>query len=123
MDETEKRQMCVETGERIRRLREETNMTKERLAEAADISIQYVSDIEQGRKCMGFTIFAEIARALHVSMETLAYGYQKEDPAVRRVAEYLMDLPPVERELAAKALMSAAGAARALGPETWNRGN
>lgn len=117
MSEQEKQRICIQTGERIRRFREELGITKERLAEAADISTQYVNDIELGRKCMGFTILASIAAALHVDMETLVYGRPKGDEAVSRAMDYLKELTPVERDMAASMLLHAARTAMALGPE------
>ena len=40
--EQRRREVCIPVGERIRHFREEARMTKEGLAEAADISTQYV---------------------------------------------------------------------------------
>ena len=39
-----------ETGNRIFMLRKERGLTRERLAEMADISVQFLADIEKGRK-------------------------------------------------------------------------
>lgn len=98
--EQRRREVCIPVGERIRHFREEARMTKEGLAEAADISTQYVSDIEQGRKCMNFIIFGRIAKALHIDMETLLYGCRAESPAEAWAMEYLRELTPMDRQYA-----------------------
>ena len=41
-----------EVGGRIRTIREYSNLTREVLAEKADISVQFLADIENGRKSM-----------------------------------------------------------------------
>ena len=115
MTQAEK-QICMETGRRVRAFREQAHLTKEQLAEAVEISTQYVSDIEQGRKRMNFIILAAISRTLHVDMETLVFGC-REDGAVNRVAALLRELDPVQRELVAITLQQTARLALELGPE------
>ena len=115
--EQRRREVCIPVGERIRHFRDEARMTKEGLAEAADISTQYVSDIEQGRKCMNFIIFGRIAKALHIDMETLLYGCRAESPAEAWAMEYLRELTPMDRQYAADMLIHAARAILGSGPE------
>ena len=45
-----KTDLSIQVGKRIRALRQEQGITVERLAEAADISVQYMSEIERGKK-------------------------------------------------------------------------
>lgn len=126
MTEQEKKErridLCKEVGGRIRRLREGAGLSKERLAEAVSISTQYVSDIELGRKCMGFHIFVELSKALNVSLDTLAYGPQEEDPALERLMECLRDMSPVDREIVADMILQTAQAVRELKAEGQGRG-
>ena len=63
-----------QVGERIRTLRKAQGVTVERLAEAADISVQYVSDIERGRKNMTIPILKRIVLALHTTADYLLFG-------------------------------------------------
>jgi XRE family aerobic/anaerobic benzoate catabolism transcriptional regulator len=51
-------------GERIRELRGTRGMSQEELAAAADISREYVGDIEYGRYKMSVTVLVSVAKAL-----------------------------------------------------------
>jgi len=92
-------------------------MTKEDLAERIDITSQYLNDIEQGKKCMSMIYFIRLGQVFHVSLELLAHGVQEEDPAVDRVARRLRDMTPIQRELAAHMILSAANAVEAMNLE------
>ena len=56
-----------ETGNRIFMLRKERGLTRERLAEMADISVQFLADIEKGRKNMTVTTLRKLSTALMIS--------------------------------------------------------
>ena len=60
MEDFEKRQMMKDVGARVYALRTAANMSRETLAERLNITPQYVSEIEQGKKCMNMSIFAEL---------------------------------------------------------------
>jgi transcriptional regulator with XRE-family HTH domain len=60
-----------ELGSRIRQARNERNMSQLDLAEACDISVPYVSDIERGKKCFSVDILLRITLALQVSADWL----------------------------------------------------
>ena len=87
------------------------------LAERLDITPQYVSDIEQGKKCMSMSIFVEMSQVLEVGMEFLAYGALPAEPEVDRLCRHLRQTTPLDRELAARMLRLALEAAEAMGPE------
>ena len=99
MEEQRKKEWLAQVGERL------------------DISPQYVSDIEQGKKCMSMAIFVELSQVLEVSLEYLAHGALPKDPAVERLERHLSQTTPLDRELAARMLLLALKAAEALGPE------
>lgn len=61
-------------GKRITSLRLSRNMTREKLAECADISVQFLSDIEKGKKGMTVNTLCRICNALSVNADCLIYG-------------------------------------------------
>lgn len=58
-------------GKRIREARNKRKLTQEQLAEKADITIVYLSEIERGVKLPSLTVFVAIAEALRVSTDSL----------------------------------------------------
>lgn len=64
-----------ETGKRILMLRKEQGLTRERLAELADISVQFLADIEKGKKNMTVTTLRKISSALLVTTDFIVNGY------------------------------------------------
>ena len=58
-------------GERIRRLRKEEGLNQEELADKADVSRVYISDIERGERGPTFGVVKRIASALGVTLMEL----------------------------------------------------
>ena len=58
-------------GKRIREARHKKKMTQEQLAEKAEITVVYLSELERGIKLPSLTVFVAIADALHVSTDSL----------------------------------------------------
>ena len=117
MEEQKKKQWLVQVGTRVWNCRTQRGLSREKLAERLDITTQYVSDIEQGKKCMSMSIFVEMSQALEVSMEFLAYGTLSPMPEVERLERHLRRSTPMDRELAAHMLRLALEAAEAMGSE------
>ena len=55
-------------------MREYCHYTREVLAEKADISVQFLADIETGRKSMTVKTLKNIAESLHVSTDYIVFG-------------------------------------------------
>ena len=70
-----------EVGNRIMILRLSRNMTREVLAEKADISVQFLSDIEKGRKGMTITTLRNICNALSVNTDFVVNGNKSTNTA------------------------------------------
>jgi transcriptional regulator with XRE-family HTH domain len=66
-----KKEINVEIGGRIRRQREALHMSREQLAEAADISTPFLADVELGRKGVSPLTIRKMCNALHVSADYL----------------------------------------------------
>lgn len=58
-------------GRRIKKLREERNLTQEKLAERATISLDYLGKIEVSINRPGLVTLLKLANALDISMEEL----------------------------------------------------
>lgn len=65
-------------GKRIRDIREFQKLSRERLAEYANISTQFLSDIETGKKGMTVSTAKKICTALHVSSDSIIFGTENE---------------------------------------------
>lgn len=65
-------------GRRLRELRKERGLTQEALAEAADLSGNYISDLELGRKVPSLTILVRLAQALGVGGPELLADFSRD---------------------------------------------
>ena len=81
MEDFEKRQMMKDVGARVYALRTAANMSRETLAERLNITPQYVSEIEQGKKCMNMSIFAELGRVFHRGLDVWPGARHRRIPA------------------------------------------
>ena len=61
----------VQFGKQIRALREHKQLTQEQLAEAAHISVDFLSLIERGRNAPSFGVLEKLAKALEVAVKEL----------------------------------------------------
>lgn len=61
-------------GERIKRLRLERKMTREKLAEEAELSVSFLYEIETGKKSFSAYTLGNLAKALDVNMDYIVYG-------------------------------------------------
>ncbi|MCM1329046.1 MAG: helix-turn-helix domain-containing protein [Ruminococcus sp.] len=64
----------LEVGQRISSLRKSHGYTQERLAEMADISVQFLIQIEHGRKTMKVATLRRLSAALSVSADYIING-------------------------------------------------
>lgn len=87
-------------GKRVCRFRRGQNMTQEELAYQADVSSQYISHIETGKKKASLKILVSISKALCVSLDELIFGVElpfEEDGAVWEIL--LNDCSKYEKEV------------------------
>jgi HTH-type transcriptional regulator, cell division transcriptional repressor len=70
-------------GRRLRELRKERGLTQEALAESADLSGNYISDLELGLKVPSLTILVRLSQALEVATTELLADFTRE--AVKRM--------------------------------------
>ena len=62
-------------GRRLRELRKERGLTQEALAEAADLSGNYISELELGQKVPSLTILVRLSQALEVATAALVADF------------------------------------------------
>lgn len=90
-------------GKRIREIREYQYLTREQLAEQADISVQFLADIEVGRKSMSINTLYKLSSALHVSNDYLILGTNNVFLSHNEhLSALLNSLSPKELEIAEK---------------------
>ena len=101
-----------EIGRRVRKLREERHLTQEALAEAAGVSVPYVSHIERGIKKPSLGTLLRLSAALDVTVDTLLRGNQPAEANAfySDVQELLADCSQKER----KVLLEIAAAAKQI---------
>jgi transcriptional regulator with XRE-family HTH domain len=65
-------------GRRLRELRQSRDLTQEALAEAADLSGNYISDLELGLKVPSLTIIVRLSQALDIAAADLLTVFTRE---------------------------------------------
>lgn len=65
-----------EIGQRIRKLRCSLDLSQMRFAESIDISVPFLSEIENGKKSMSQEILHRICSTHHISADYLLFGYE-----------------------------------------------
>lgn len=93
----------ITVGERINNTRKSRGYSREKLAELADISTQFLADIERGRKSMTVATLRKIAAALNVTTDYIVNGAEpvKENVLINTM---LASLTPYYKEQAEKLL-------------------
>ena len=87
-----------DVGQRILLLRKERRLTREKLAEMADISVQFLADIEKGRKNMTVTTLRKVSAALFVTTDYIVNGKENSFPREdNEFIELYKTLSPEER--------------------------
>lgn len=61
-------------GERIRLSREQTNLSRDQLAESLDVTSKFLTDIECGNRGLSMPKFALLIQILNVSADYLIFG-------------------------------------------------
>ena len=61
----------VKFGKRLRTLREQRDLTQDQLAEAANISVDFLSLVERGKNAPSFKTLRRLAEALEAEVKDL----------------------------------------------------
>lgn len=90
-----------EIGLRVRHMREQQALSRESLAEQAELSTQFLADIETGRKGMTVRTLRKLATALHCSSDDLVFGPSESSATVNPSLIYkILSLTPEQAGLA-----------------------
>ena len=91
----------TQLGIRIRQARKKRKLSQAQLAEAVQISISHMSDIENGKTRISLDIFYRLAMALEVSADWLLETNSPDTPAIldSEFADLLTDCTPSEKRL------------------------
>ena len=93
----------IEVGARITELRKKREYTREKLSELADISVQFLADIEKGRKSMTVNTLRKLAATLNVTTDYIVNGTLPTNSDTE-LAVMLMSMPEPVRPYAEKLL-------------------
>lgn len=69
-----RKELNIQIGERIRKSREIAGFTQERLAEAIDVSTQYISDLERGVTGASTATLIRLCNTLNASSDYILMG-------------------------------------------------
>ena len=94
----------IEVGKRINDTRKNRGYTREKLSELANVSVQFLADIEKGRKSMTVATLRRITFALNVTADYIVSGSEpfSENSGINKI---LASLSPYQREQAEKLLL------------------
>lgn len=94
----------AEIGERLRARRYELKLTREKLAELADISVGYYGQLEVGTSQMSIDTLIKISQSLHLPMEYILFGTGYEPGDASAVQQLLNQCNERELKLAEEVL-------------------
>lgn len=96
-----------EIGQRVRELRDYHELTREKLAEYADISVQFLAEIESGKKSMTTYTLYKTAKSLNVSTDYLIFGTtSSQSDNTKNISLLLETLSTEEKNLAEQLLQT-----------------
>ncbi len=67
--------IMLQIGKRLRKQREKANMTREKFAEKAGISPQFLAEIENGKKGMSVATLYKVCKNFNISADYLLFGH------------------------------------------------
>jgi len=105
-----------QVGKRVRLARQSRGLTLDQASEAADTSIQFLSQIEKGEQAMTMLKLGRLAKALGVTTDYLLFGYPPLDDRAALAVDYLCAMKPIEREILIQSVISLRGVLDAVSP-------
>ena len=94
-------------GKRVREGRKDRRMTQTQLAEVANLSTEYLSEIENNRKQVSLIALVEISKCPGYSLDELLYGdCRRKDADLYVVSQVLKGCSEFERAVILKGIRS-----------------
>lgn len=97
-------QFLKRLGEHVRTLRARRGMTRNTLAEAAEVSLRYLADLENGRANASVLLLRQVAEALNAPIEDIVSEGEAQSSEFVLLAHALRRLPEPELRAARAAL-------------------
>jgi transcriptional regulator with XRE-family HTH domain len=88
---------------RIRKAREEQGYTREKFAEALDVSVSYLAELERGRTGVSVKMLIKICKVLGLSADYILFGDKRDADALRLDKIHRIDekyMPLLDRVIA-----------------------
>ena len=95
----EKKQL-IEIGQRLRQRRQELGLTREKMAELADIGTGYYGQLEVGTSQMSIDTLIKLSQSMHLPMEYILFGTGDAPGDASAVQDLLSRCTPRELKLA-----------------------
>ena len=105
-------------AQRIRLARTAKHMTLDQVAEKADISTQFLSQLERGEQSATMLPLAHLSTALGVSADYLLKGHEPAPGLAALAADYLATMNPIERDILSRTVVSLRELLDTLSPES-----
>lgn len=85
---------ATEIGQRMRSCRKSIGLTQAEIAEKMDLSINYVSDLENGKKNMSILTMASLCKCFDKSADYFLYGTEDKNAGIdmEKVIEFVSTL-------------------------------
>lgn len=94
----------VEIGQRLRKRRTELGLTREKMAELADIGTGYYGQLEVGTSQMSIDTLVKLSRSMHLSMDYIIFGAEDTPSDASAVIDLLQRCNTRELKLAEEVL-------------------
>ena len=82
----------IEIGRRIRNFRTANNLTQAQLAESLDISTNFVSEVETGKKNISLDILCHLCQYYNLSADYILLGKDNSSSSQHALSEFLFSL-------------------------------
>lgn len=104
-------------AQRIRLARTAKHLTLDQVSEGADISTQFLSQLERGEQSATMLPLARLSAALGVSSDYLLQGREPAQGLAALAADYLATMNPIERDILSRTIISFRELLDTLSPE------
>lgn len=94
----------VEIGQRLRKRRTELGLTREKMAELADIGTGYYGQLEVGTSQMSIDTLVKLSHSMHLSMDYIIFGAEDAPSDASAVLDLLQRCNTRELKLAEEVL-------------------
>lgn len=81
-----------ETGRRIRNFRNQNNLTQAQFAESLDVSTNFISEIETGKKGVSLETLYRLHQKYNLSADYLLFGKEGPAPSEYTLSKFLSSL-------------------------------